>query len=49
MSSNKLTTEIFIERSLNIHNNKYDYSKVNYTGINLKLLLFAQFMVNSNK
>jgi hypothetical protein len=28
---NKLTTEMFIERSRSVHNNKYDYSNVNYS------------------
>lgn len=30
--SEKLTTEIFIRKSSDIHDNKYDYSLVNYTG-----------------
>lgn len=37
--SNKLTTEEFIQRSSKIHNNKFDYSKVNYTGINFKVII----------
>lgn len=31
--SKKMNTEIFIERSRKIHNNKYDYSIANYKGI----------------
>jgi hypothetical protein len=33
----KLSTEEFISKSKNIHNNKYDYSKVNYLGDNKKV------------
>lgn len=32
--SKRLTTEEFVRRSQKIHGNKYDYSKVNYTGLN---------------
>jgi hypothetical protein len=31
-TNNKLTTDEFIKRSIHIHGNIYDYSKVNYTG-----------------
>jgi very-short-patch-repair endonuclease len=33
----KLTTEIFIERSNKIHNNRYDYSLVNYKNYGVKV------------
>lgn len=33
----KLTKEIFVERSRKIHNDKYDYSKVNYTLCDVKV------------
>lgn len=38
-STKKLTTEIFIQRSKLIHNDKYDYSKTIYTGIKKKLII----------
>ena len=37
----KLTTEEFIERAKEIHGNKYDYSKVNYTGIHDKICIIC--------
>jgi len=36
------TNEIFIERANKIHNNKYDYSKVNYVALNTKVIIICQ-------
>ena len=38
---NKLTQDEFINRAKKIHNNKYDYSKVNYTGSNNKVCVIC--------
>ena len=35
----KYTTQEFIQKSIVIHGNKYDYFKVNYTGINKKVII----------
>jgi hypothetical protein len=35
----KLTLEKFIERAINIHGNKYDYSKVIYTNMHKKVII----------
>lgn len=37
----KLKNEEFIERSNRIHNNKYDYSEVNYTGCRNKIKIIC--------
>lgn len=37
----KLTTEQFIERSKKIHGSKYDYSKVEYDGMNKKVCIIC--------
>ena len=37
----KMTTDEFIERSKEIHNNKYDYSKVKYEGIFKKVCIIC--------
>ena len=37
----KLTTQMFIERSNAIHNNKYDYSKVNYINKDTKVCIIC--------
>lgn len=36
-----LTTQTFIERSKSIHNNKYDYSKVNYINNRTKICIIC--------
>ena len=38
---NKLSTDIFIERSIEIHNNKYDYSLVNYVDSHTKVRIIC--------
>jgi len=38
----KLTTEEFIEKSKNIHGDKYDYSKVNYINYNTKVKIICK-------
>ena len=41
-SGNKpLTTEEFIEKARQVHNNKYDYSKVDYKGTNFKVCIIC--------
>jgi hypothetical protein len=37
----KLTTEQFVERAIKIHNNKYDYSKVEYKGSKIKIIIIC--------
>lgn len=37
----RLTTEDFINRSSKIHNNKYNYSRTNYTGSNNKVIIIC--------
>jgi hypothetical protein len=37
----KLSTEIFIQKAKQIHNNKYDYSKVNYIGYKIKVCIIC--------
>lgn len=37
MSGKRLTTKDFIEKAVIKHGNRYDYSKVKYTGIHLKV------------
>lgn len=37
----KLTTEEFIKRANQIHNNKYDYSKTNYINMNTKVKIIC--------
>ena len=37
----KLTTEEFIERAKEIHGNKYDYSKIEYNGINTNVCIIC--------
>ena len=39
--SKKITTEIFIERAKQIHGDKYDYSKVEYTGKDNKVCIIC--------
>lgn len=39
--SKKLTTEQFIEKSIQIHGNKYDYSKVNYINSYTKVCIIC--------
>lgn len=39
--SKKLTTEEFIERAMKVHNDKYDYSKVNYKKSNVKIIIIC--------
>lgn len=45
--------EQFIEKAKIIHDNKYDYSKINYTGVRMKLLLYCikhgNFTVRANE
>jgi hypothetical protein len=47
------TTEIFIERAKEIHGDKYDYSKVNYTLMNNKVCIICkehgEFMQSASK
>ena len=38
----KLTEEDFINKSNIVHNGKYDYSKVNYKGMNEKVLIYCK-------
>jgi hypothetical protein len=40
-NNNKLTTDRFIEKAIKIHNNKYDYSKINYTGWDNKVIIIC--------
>jgi hypothetical protein len=40
--NNKLTKEIFIERSIKVHGNKYDYSKINYVNIYTKVCIICK-------
>ena len=37
----KLTKEQFVEMSANIHNNKYDYSKVEYVNNHTKVCIIC--------
>ena len=37
----KLTKEEFINRANSIHNNKYDYSKVEYKGSTIKVCIIC--------
>src|ERR1035437_381577 len=37
----KLTTKIFIEKANKIHNNRYDYSKVEYKNSNTKIIIIC--------
>ena len=39
--SKKLTTEEFIEKSKEVHNEKYDYSKVNYINNRTKVCIIC--------
>ena len=39
--NNKLTTKEFIERSKEVHGDKYDYSKVNYKNANKKVIIWC--------
>lgn len=39
--SKRLTTEEFIKRAIKIHNNKYEYSKVNYVNIYTKVIIIC--------
>ena len=41
MKYNQLTTEEFIQRANEIHNNKYDYSKVEYVNANTKVCIIC--------
>ena len=38
----KLTTKQFIEKSIKIHGNLYDYSKTNYTGTHNKVIIVCK-------
>jgi hypothetical protein len=40
-AGNEKNTEKFIEESIKIHNNKYDYSKVNYINSNTKIIILC--------
>jgi hypothetical protein len=40
-NNNKLTTDKFIERAIEIHCNKYDYSKVDYRGWENKVIIIC--------
>lgn len=37
----KLTTKEFIEKAQKIHNNKYDYSKVEYVNAHMKICIIC--------
>ena len=37
----RYTTEIFIEKAIEVHGNKYDYSKVNYRGSKEKICIIC--------
>lgn len=37
-----LSTEEFIQKSILVHKNKYDYSKVNYININIKVIIICK-------
>jgi len=41
-SKNKLTTEIFIKKSIETHGDEYDYSLVNYKNINTRLKIICK-------
>jgi len=49
----KLTTKIFIEKAQKIHNNKYNYSKVNYKNNSTKIIIICykhgEFLQTPNK
>lgn len=38
----KLTTKEFINKAINVHGDKYDYSKVNYTGSTNKVIIICK-------
>ncbi len=38
----KLTNEEFIEKSINTHGKKYDYSKINYQGMHKKIIIICK-------
>jgi len=38
----KLTTEMFVNKAIEIHNNKYDYSKVNYINGKTKIIIMCK-------
>jgi hypothetical protein len=37
--ANKLTKQQFIDKAINIHDKKYDYSKVKYLGSQIKIII----------
>jgi hypothetical protein len=41
MSTKKLTTKVFVSRANEIHNNKYDYSQVEYTNSHAKVKIIC--------
>lgn len=41
ISKKKYTLDIFKKKAQEIHGNKYDYSKVNYTGMNNKVCIIC--------
>ena len=52
----RLNNEIFIERSINIHGNEYDYSLVNYINCETPVIIiclkhgeFSQFPLNHTR
>jgi hypothetical protein len=42
IKKNKLTTEKFIEKAIIVHNDKYDYSKVNYIDKKIKVIIICK-------
>ena len=49
----KFNTKEFIQKAIKIHGDRYDYSKVNYQGINKKIIIICkihgEFLQNSSK
>lgn len=43
MSKKKITTEVIIIRFREIHGDKYDYSKINYTGIDNPVIIIDEY------
>lgn len=44
-----MDTKLFIERSTEVHNGKYDYSLVDYKGATEKVKIICRDMASSNK
>ncbi len=38
----RMSRKDFIKKSINVHNNKYDYSKVEYIGCNVKIIIICK-------